>query len=75
MIDAFGIYCPDNDEFYVVPIDSPAVTATYGSLRISAPANNIKRTVHWAKDYRYDASSPDALNIGATSNTGAAGGD
>src|SRR5580658_1608455 len=42
LIDAFAVYCPDVDEFYVVPIDSPAAVASFGSLRISNPANNIK---------------------------------
>ncbi len=75
LIDAFAVYCPDNDEFYVVPIDSPAATATFGSLRISAPTNNIKSTIHWAKDYRFDENNPDILNIRVASKPGAADGD
>ena len=75
VIDAFAVYCPDNDEFYVVPIDTDAVTRNYASLRLVAPANNMRKTIKWACHYRYDASSPDALNIGTASNTGAAGED
>src|SRR5579872_1314282 len=67
LIDAFAVYCPDIDEFYVVPIDSPAAVASFGSLRISNPANNIKSTIHWAKDYRFDENNPDILNVKAVS--------
>ena len=75
MIDAFGVYCPDNDEFYVVPIDSPDVTATHASLRIAEPINNNAKLVHWARHYRYDENSPDALDIGVALKSGAAGED
>ena len=72
-IDAFGVYCRDNDEFYVVPIDSPAVTGSCGSLRIVAPANNNSKYVNWAHHYRYDENGPNALRIGAALNAGGNG--
>lgn len=75
MIEAFAIYCPDNGEFYVVPIDAEAVTATSGSLRIAAPINNVRKTIKWAKDYRFDGST-DILRFGvASKGSGAAGED
>jgi hypothetical protein len=74
-IDAFGIYCPDNGEFYAVPIDAPAVTGSHGSLRVVGTKNNNAKPVHWAHHYRYDESSPNALKIRAAFNTGAAGED
>ena len=36
-IDAFAVYCPDNDEFYFIPIDAPAVTLGAASLRVVRP--------------------------------------
>lgn len=78
MIDAFAVYCPDNEEFYVVRINSPAVTISAGSLRITAAANNMKKTIHWARDYRFNESDPDCLLVGVASEviqTGAAGED
>lgn len=60
-IEAFAIYCPDNDELYVVPINAPPVTLSYGSLRISPARNNNSKLVHWAKDYRFDESNAGAL--------------
>lgn len=78
MIDAFAIYCPDNHEFYVIRIDAPAVTTSYGSLRIAAAANNMQKTIHWARDYRFDESNPDRLLDCAASErieNGAAGED
>ena len=53
MIDAFAVHCPDNGEFYVVPIDAMAVTKGYASLRVAAPMNNVRKTIKWAKDYRF----------------------
>ena len=61
-IDAFAVYCPDNEGFYVVPIDAPAVTSALASLRVTAPANNIRKTINWARDYVFDESNPDVLN-------------
>lgn len=75
MIDAFGVYCPDNDEFYVVPIDSSAATSSFGSLRVEKPANNNSKLINWAHDYRYDENSPDALSIRAVLKAGAVGED
>ena len=79
LIDAFAIYCPDNGEFYVVPIDAEAVTRNYASLRIAAPANNMRKTIQWAKDYRFDESDCEALFVSAAARTlrmdGAAGED
>lgn len=77
MIDAFGVYCPDNGQFYVVPIDAEAVTRSGGSLRIAAPINNMRKTIKWAQDYRFDGSDPETLNVGvaAISDAGAAGED
>lgn len=73
-IDAFGVYCPNNDELYVVPIDASAVTRAYGTLRITPTSINLTKPIHWAKDYRFDVNSPGTLLKGAVTN-GAAGED
>jgi hypothetical protein len=57
-IDAFAVFCPENGALYVIPIDSPAVTLTSASLRVDHPANNIRKTIHWARDYAFDESNP-----------------
>lgn len=74
LIDAFGVYCPDNDEFYVVPIDAAAVTISYASLRVAQTANNNSKLIHWAKDYRFDTHNPGAL-LPEAMKDGAAGED
>ena len=73
-IDFFAVYCPDNEEFYIVPIGSKAVTRGSASLRVLAPANNMSKTINWAREYRFDESNPDALFVGVA-HSGAAGED
>jgi hypothetical protein len=48
--DVFGIYCPETDEVYVVPVD--AVPSTQGALRVTAPANGQRRLIRWAEEFR-----------------------
>jgi hypothetical protein len=49
-IDYFGVYCPDNGNVYLVPIeDVPAKTRC--CLRVEPARNNQKKRVRWAKDY------------------------
>lgn len=48
-IDAFGVYCPDNESTYIVPIaDLPVFV---GMLRIAPPLNNQSRKMRWANRY------------------------
>lgn len=48
-IDYFGVFCPDNDTVYLVPVaDVPVGEA---GLRIAPTKDNRKQGVHWAKDY------------------------
>ncbi len=60
-IEAFAVYCPDNGDFYVVPIDANAVTSSHGSLRIASPANNMRKKIKWANDYKFDETDPEKL--------------
>ena len=48
-IDLFGIYCPETDEVYIVPVeDAPSREIR---LRIEKTKNNQSSSVRWAKDY------------------------
>jgi hypothetical protein len=49
-IDFFGVYCPDNQKVYLIPIKD--VTTTGGCyLRLDPPKNNQRKRIRWAKDY------------------------
>lgn len=47
--DLFGVYCPDNDRVYLVPVNECGGRAA--SLRIEPSKNNQARGVRWARDY------------------------
>lgn len=48
--DLFGVYCPELDSVYLVPLtDVDAVNTAH--LRIDPPKDGRNRTVRWAKDY------------------------
>jgi hypothetical protein len=49
-IDYYGVYCPDNDKVYLLPI-SDVNTSCACSLRIDPPKNNQQKRIRWAKDY------------------------
>jgi hypothetical protein len=49
-VDLFGVYCPDNESVYLVPIDvvpGPAIC----TLRVRPAKNNQSKRVRWAKEY------------------------
>lgn len=53
-IDLFGVYCPDNDTVYMVPVNDAPESATM--LRIDEPI--VRRsTMRWALDYQYPPAS------------------
>jgi hypothetical protein len=47
--DVFGVYCPETDEVYIVPVDEIGVRT--GSLRVAAPLNSQRRLIRWADEY------------------------
>ena len=47
--DFFGVYCPDTDEVYLVPVEGAA--RSKGSLRVEPAKNNQTKGVLYAKDY------------------------
>lgn len=75
-IDAFAVYCPDNEQFYIVPIDDPVAKAAIGWLRVVPARNNMRAKIHWADRYvvREHAESPAYCDAGLFE-TGAVGGD
>lgn len=48
-VDFFAVYCPDNGEFYVVPVDH--LPGTGGRLRLDPPKNGAVKGVRFASDY------------------------
>ncbi len=51
--DLFGIYCPELDAVYLVPVDS--VGKATGALRVEPTRNNQQRKIRWAKDFEVQA--------------------
>lgn len=49
-IDFFGVYCPDNEGVYLVPIQDVA-PARICALRVAPAKNNQTKRIRWAKDY------------------------
>lgn len=48
-IDAFGVYCPETDRAYLVPIDGLGTRMAY--LRVLPSRNNQVKGVRWAHDF------------------------
>jgi hypothetical protein len=51
--DAFGVYCPELDKVYLVPVDEVGTRQAY--LRVDPTRNNQSRKVRWAQDYEVRA--------------------
>lgn len=47
--DLFGVYCPETDGVYLVPVDE--IGRRMGSLRIEPARNNQSRRIRWARAY------------------------
>lgn len=50
-IEAFVVYCPDNDETYFLPIERITANSTM-SLRIVEAKNNQQCKIVWANDFK-----------------------
>lgn len=48
-VDFFGVFCPDTDSTYLLPLTDIAVYR--GSLRIASPKNGQVKGLRWADDY------------------------
>ena len=51
--DVFGVYCPDTDRVYIVPVDEVGTVAA--SLRVEPTKNSQRKRVRWASDYELSA--------------------
>lgn len=59
LADIFGVYFPQNDRVYLVPIDG--VAAFEGRLRLQRPLNNQRRGIRFAQDYEIERWDRDSL--------------
>ena len=49
-VDAFGVFCPDNEKVYIIPIaELPLVREA--KLRLTRPANSQVKGIRWAAKY------------------------
>ena len=48
-IDYFGVYCPNLDKTYLIPVN--IVGETQGILRISKPKNNQTKYIRWGNEF------------------------
>jgi hypothetical protein len=49
-IDFFGVYCPENEKCYLIPIQE-APSRNLCTLRVSPTGNNQSSNVRWATDF------------------------
>lgn len=47
--DVFGVYCPETDCVYLVPVSE--VGTVSGALRVIATKNNQAKKIRWARDF------------------------
>ena len=59
LADIFGVYFPQNEAIYLVPID--AVADTQGRLRLEPTRNNQRKRVRLAAEYEMERWTPLAL--------------
>jgi hypothetical protein len=50
LADVFGVYCPDNQQVYLVPVSHVSVGGI--PLRVNHTLNNQQKRVRWAKEYQ-----------------------
>jgi hypothetical protein len=49
-VDAFGVFCPDNEKVYIISIDNlPLVREA--KLRLTPPGNSQSKGIRWAADF------------------------
>jgi hypothetical protein len=58
-VDFFGVYCPQNDKVYLVPIVE--ATNTDCVLRIDPPRNGQKTRIGWARDFEIGTGVPEPI--------------
>lgn len=58
--ELFGVYCPENDAVYLVPVHS--VGRRKGSLRVELTKNNQSRRIRWAKEFEVATTATERTN-------------
>lgn len=48
-IEVFGVFCPDTDQCYLIPVDDTG--ASHGSLRVEGSKNNQSKGIRMAETY------------------------
>jgi hypothetical protein len=61
-VDAFGVYCPQIRETYLVPIAALSAAGTIGWLRVSPVRNGQQRRIRLAERYRLGPLSASRLS-------------
>ena len=51
--DVFGVYCPDTDRVYIVPVTEVGTNAA--ALRVEPTKNSQRKRVRWAADFELNA--------------------
>jgi len=59
--DLFGVYCPDNQQVYLVPVAEVGIGGTL--LRVEETLNKQQKRIRWAKDYNLVAAGPSANKV------------
>jgi hypothetical protein len=54
--DIFGVYCPETDTVYMVPVQE--VGRRLGCLRVEQTRNGQVRNIRWARDYEVKEEHP-----------------
>ena len=49
LADIFAIYCPDNEQVYIVPVPKVGISKVY--LRVEPSQNNQQKRVRWAREH------------------------
>jgi hypothetical protein len=50
-VDYFGVYYPENESVYLIPISEVGPACRVCSLRVTPPKNNQRRGIRWAEEY------------------------
>jgi PD-(D/E)XK endonuclease len=61
-LDAFGVYCPQLERAFLVPIDTLTST-NWGYLRVEPPLNGQVRTIRWARHYELAIPEVDLIDL------------
>ena len=58
-VELFGVYCPDNDKCYLVPVE--VVPSRGCSLRVAPPQNGQQAHIRWADQFEIGDGVPEPI--------------